>query len=390
MGLDLDSLSNFYTAASAPDQSVNPFSSALGSFSDLTGQVSNVFGLLGNASDFASGLTGGFSNANPSDSKYSSSPGNGSTVIASALLQTPLVDPGVQSYNTLVEPGVNGYFLVFLEVSPSLRANLLPQSNLLDDTWMIMGAAKSASIPQVTLNKIEYKGFNDVRLFTPTTLSYENTLSLSLYDTWDGKVYAYIISWLDYANPQGYTRSRVLNGQLANIKGNCLIVQYDPTYSAVVNAVLFFGVFPTSGPTISHSVDTNDLRVFDIQFSFDRMIFSPELLAKVSTSTTFGPQGSLVSVIHGLNGIQNSMNNSVVQSVPSNSISDSDEDSDNLGMSFENFAPPAAISLYQLEKLQFGVPGPSSSSKGITLGATNPPAAITLLQMENPQLTLSP
>jgi hypothetical protein len=258
-----------------------------------------------------------------------------------------------------------------------------------------MGAAKSASIPQVTLNKIEYKGFNDVRLFTPTTLSYDNNLSLSLYDTWDGKVYAYIISWLDYANPQGYTRSRVLNNYLANIKGNCLIVQYDPTYSAVVNAVLFFGVFPTSGPTISHSVDTNDLRVFDIQFSFDRMIFSPELLAKVSTSTTFGPQGSLVSVIHGLNGIQNSMNNSVVQSAPSDSISDSDEDSDtvdsNLGMSFGNFASSAATTLLQMENPQFGVPGPDSSSTGITLGASKPAdTTVTLYQMENPQLTLSP
>jgi hypothetical protein len=386
MGFDLDSLNSFVNTL---DQTTNPFSSALGSFSDLTGQVSNVLGQLGEVTNFASGLTGGFSNANPSDfspGSDSSSPGNGSTIIASALLQTPLVDSGVQSYNTLVEPGVNGYFLVFLEVSPSLRAKLLPQSNLLDDTWMIMGAAKSASIPQVTLNKIEYKGFNDVKLYTPTTLSYDNNLSLSLYDTWDGKVYAYIISWLDYANPQGYTRSSVLNGQLANVKGNCLIVQYDPTYSAVVSAVLFFGVFPTSGPSISPSVETNGLREFEIQFSFDRMIFSPELLAKVSTSTTFGPQGSLISVIRGLSGTQSSGNSSAVQSVPKETpdegfinrslsiISVNGSPYTDLSSSFENYGSSES----------------SSSSKGITIGATNPPAAITLLQMENPQLTLSP
>ena len=386
MGFDLGSLSGFVNTL---DQTANPFSSALGSFTNLAGQASNVLGQLGEVTNFASGLTGGFSNANPSDfspGSDSSSTGNNSSAIAAALLQTPLVDPGTQSYNTLLEPGVTGYFLVFLEVSSSLRAQLLPQSSSLNDTWMLMGAAKSASIPQVTLNKIEYKGFNDVKLYTPTTLSYENNLSLSLYDTWDGKVYAYITSWLDYANPQGYTRSSVLNGQLANVKGNCLIVQYDSTYSAVVSAVLFFGVFPTSGPSISPSVDANNLREFEIQFSFDRMIFSPELLAKVSTSTTFGPQGSLISIIRALSGTQSSGNSSVVQSVPRETP---DKGLINLGLSIANvngFPYTDLSSPFE----NYGLSELGSSSKGITIGATNPPAAITLLQMENPQLTLSP
>jgi len=382
MGFDLPSLNNFVNTS---DQTANPFSSALGNFTNLAGQASNVLGQLGEVTNFASGLTGGFSNANPSDFSPGSN-GNNSTTIASALLQTPLVDPGTQSYNTLLEPGVTGYFLVFLEVSPSLRAQLLPQSSSLDDTWMLMGAAKSASIPQVTLNKIEYKGFNDVKLYTPTTLSYENNLSLSLYDTWDGKVYAYITSWLDYANPQGYTRSSVLNGQLANVKGNCLIVQYDSTYSAVVSAVLFFGVFPTTGPLISPDVNANNLREFEIQFSFDRMIFSPELLAKVSTSTTFGPQGSLISVIRGLSGTQSSGNSSVVQSVPEETP---DKGLINLGLSITNVnGSPYIDSSSPFEN--YGLSELGSSSKGITIGATNPPTAITLLQMENPQLTLSP
>jgi len=386
MGFDLGSLSGFVNTL---NQTANPFSSALGSFTNLAGQASNVLGQLGEVTNFASGLTGGFSNANPSDfssGSDSSSTGNNSSAIAAALLQTPLVDPGTQSYNTLLEPGVTGYFLVFLEVSSSLRAQLLPQSSSLNDTWMLMGAAKSASIPQVTLNKIEYKGFNDVKLYTPTTLSYENNLSLSLYDTWDGKVYAYITSWLDYANPQGYTRSSVLNGQLANVKGNCLIVQYDSTYSAVVSAVLFFGVFPTSGPSISPSVDTNNLREFEIQFSFDRMIFSPELLAKVSTSTTFGPQGSLISIIRALSGTQSSGNSSVVQSVPRETP---DRGLINLGLFITNVNGfPYTDSSSPFEN--YGSSELGSSSKGITIGATNPPAAITLLQMENPQLTLSP
>ncbi len=276
-----------------------------------------------------------------------------STVTLDYILRTGLHLDSTKTgvYNLDLEPGLNGYFLMFLEVTPELSSYLLQNTtnttNLVqEDSWLLLGATTQISIPSVEVASVDYKGYNDVKLSTPIGLSYDNEMTVTLADTWNGAIYQYITAWVNYINPQfplGGSGDNLLTNNPRNIKGNCLIVQYDHSFSIITSAVLFYGVYPSRLDIPTYTLEV-DLRTFEVPFKFDRMFFGPQLLAEVMRSATFGIGGTIPQLI------ANSMypSSSISQTLPENTQTSSigTDISDISDMISQNINAPINTSLY--------------------------------------------
>ncbi|MEM0173814.1 MAG: hypothetical protein QXI16_04830, partial [Sulfolobaceae archaeon] len=118
-------------------------------------------------------------------------------------------------------------------------------------------------------------------------------------DNWAGNIWQYINAWVNYISPQYPIQgSDMLETSPYNIKGNCLVVGYDHSFTTITSSHLFFGVYPTELPNPGYSLDVA-IREFDVTFRVDRMFFGPQLQSLVMQSSIFGIGGTIPQLIAG-------------------------------------------------------------------------------------------
>jgi len=172
----------------------------------------------------------------------------------------------------VVEPYITGYF--------HTRWTGIPTG--IDET-ILAASTLRITIPQVTVGKTEFNGLGGLTWTAPTSVNYENSLTIGFLETQDIPITRTLRKWVNIIRNvrTGLSELGINTYNKSQYAGNLWYWTSSPNGDIQFTAV-FCGVFPTGYPTSSfgHDLSAIDKLEFDQEFSLDYMFENEDWIRK--------------------------------------------------------------------------------------------------------------